>query len=238
METTSGTLLGGRVRYRQPRDGYRTGIEPVLLAASVPVRTGDVVIEGGTGAGAGLMCLSARVPGIVGFGIEIDPAMADLARANVVDNGMVGLTIRTGDVMAVELPLASHVMANPPWHDPQSSASPVERRRLAKQERAGIEAWVTALARGVGEGGSMTMIIPPALTRRADAACALAGFGGGLNVSLLPKAGRAPKLMLVQRWRGATLPVRERKIVLHDEGGRFTPPIEAVLRGGEALDLE
>ena len=37
-ELTDGTLLGGKVIYRQKSSGYRTGIEPVLLAAFVPAR--------------------------------------------------------------------------------------------------------------------------------------------------------------------------------------------------------
>lgn len=236
MEMTQGTLLGGRVRYAQPRDGYRTGIEPVLLAASVRAQAGDVVIEAGIGAGAGLMCLAARIPGVVPIGVEIDPAMAGLAQANGLANG-VGLTILTGDVTAIELPRASHVMANPPWHDPRSSASPVGRRRLAKQEAAGIEAWVAALARVVVDGGSSTMIIPVGMVGRVAVACATAGLGGGADVRLLPKAGRAAKLMLVQRWRGRDVSAREVEVVLHQEDGAFTPAIEAVLRGGKALDF-
>ena len=60
MDTTEGTLLGGRVRYAQPARGYRTGIEPVLLAAAVPAVPGQAVLEAGTGAGAALLCLAAR----------------------------------------------------------------------------------------------------------------------------------------------------------------------------------
>ncbi|RZM35083.1 MAG: methyltransferase domain-containing protein [Sphingomonas sp.] len=238
MEATQGTLLGGRVRYAQPRDGYRTGIEPVLLAASVPALAGELVIEAGTGAGAGLMCLAARVPGVRGIGVEIDPAMAELARANVADNGLAGLTILTGDVTAVALPPASHVMANPPWHDPRSTASPLARRRLAKQESAGIEAWVAALARALTAGRSLTMIVPPALAIRATAVCAAAGLGGGVDMSLAPKAGRLPKLTVVQRWAGTSGTAQERQIVLHDEGGAYLPAIDGVLRGGDRLGLD
>ena len=64
LEITEGTLLGGRVRYAQLGAGFRSGIEPVLLAATIPARCGQVVIEGGSGVGAGLLCLHARVPGI------------------------------------------------------------------------------------------------------------------------------------------------------------------------------
>ena len=202
MEITEGTLLGGRVRYAQPRDGYRTGIEPVLLAASVPARAGERVIEAGAGAGAGLMCLAARVPGVEGIGIEVDPAMAELARANIAANGLAGLSVVTGDVTQVVLPEADHVMANPPWHDRRSTASPVGRRRLAKQESGeGIEAWIVALGRAVREGGSLTMIVPPALEARWAAGCALVGLRWTVRHALVPKVGRAAKLMLVQAVR-------------------------------------
>ena len=52
---TEGTLLGGAIRYGQPKTGYRTGIEPIFLAAAVPAHAGNQVLEAGTGAGAGLL---------------------------------------------------------------------------------------------------------------------------------------------------------------------------------------
>ncbi len=241
METTEGTLLGGRVRYRQPREGYRTGIEPVLLAASVPARAGERVIEAGLGAGAGLMCLAARVPGIEAVGIEIDPAMAELARANIEANGFAGLSVVIGDVTQVELPAADHVMANPPWHDPGSTGSPVGRRRLAKQEGArGVESWVAALGGALRPGGTLTMIMPPGLLARATAACEGALLSGMVRYALLPKAGRPAKLVLLRAVLTlpppGPIPVGEAaERVLHEADGAYTPAIEAVLRHGAAL---
>lgn len=238
METTAGTLLNGRIHYRQPRDGYRTGIEPVLLAASVPAQAGQVVIEAGTGAGAGLLCLAARVPGVIGIGIEVDAAMAKLARENFQANDMdARLSVTTADVLEAALPLADHAMANPPWHDPGSSASPVRRRRLAKQEGEGVEAWVAAMARAVRGGGSLTMVLPPGLANRALAACADAGLGAAVRHELPPKAGRPAKLVLVQATRGGVAALREQATVLHEASGRFTRAVEAVLREGEAFPL-
>ncbi|HET9018931.1 MAG TPA: SAM-dependent methyltransferase, partial [Acetobacteraceae bacterium] len=94
----SGTLLGGRVHHTQLAEGHRTGIEPVLLAASIPAMHGARVLEGGTGSGAGLLCLAARVQGIAGVGIERDPALAALARANIAANGFAGLAVLEGDL--------------------------------------------------------------------------------------------------------------------------------------------
>ncbi len=115
MQTTAGTLLGGRVRYAQPARGFRSGIEPVLLAASVPARPGEIVLEGGSGAGAALLCLAMRVPGLRGVGIERDPALAALAQANAGANAVPGVEVVAGDVLA--LPVRGpfdHAFANPP----------------------------------------------------------------------------------------------------------------------------
>ncbi|MBL4768768.1 MAG: methyltransferase, partial [Rhodobacteraceae bacterium] len=45
----------------QPRKGYRAGIDPMLLAASVPAHAGQSVLELGCGAGAAILCLATRV---------------------------------------------------------------------------------------------------------------------------------------------------------------------------------
>ena len=232
METTQGTLLGGRVEYVQSREGYRTGIEPVLLAASVPAQAGQVVLEAGTGAGAGLLCLAARVEGVGGIGVELDPEMAALAQHNFVTNGFVGLSVMTGDVTRMALPAVDHAMANPPWHDPAGTVSPIARRRLAKHEDAGVEAWVAALGRVVR--GSVTLIVPPGLVARVAAAGEVAGFGAASRLMLVPKPGRAPKMVIVQVWRGRV--GQDRSIILHEMDGAYTPAIDAALRGGAALE--
>ena len=90
--TAPGSLLGGRVRHEQLPDGHRTGIEPVLLAASIPARAGQRVLEAGSGAGAALLCLAWRVPRISGLGVEREAALAALARENAEVNGFAGLS--------------------------------------------------------------------------------------------------------------------------------------------------
>ena len=64
------SLLGGRVPYVQPTHGHRSGIEPVLLAASIPARAGHMVLEGGAGAGAATVIEVAIVDhtGTIGTG--------------------------------------------------------------------------------------------------------------------------------------------------------------------------
>lgn len=240
MDTTDGTLLGGRVRYRQAAQGHRTGIEPVVLAAAVPACPGDRVLEAGTGAGAGLLCLSVRVPGLQGMGIELDPDTAALARCNLQENGLPDWPVLGMDVLELEMPDAfTHAFANPPWHDPAGTPSPDGRRLLAKRDAgAGLEGWAAALAAAVRPGGTVTLILPGAAAARGLRGLHGAGCGGLALAPLWPKPGRDARLAIVQGRRGSRAPDRVAPgLVLHRENGGYTMEAEAVLRGGAALAI-
>lgn len=244
---SDGTLLGGRIAYRQFRVGYRTGIEPVLLAASVPAAPGEQVLEAGCGAGAGLLCLSSR-GAFAGTGIEQDAATAALARHNLDRNGLADWPILALPLQAAAAQLAGtpphgrfdHAMANPPWHRAGTSMSASLRRDLAKRAPAGtLEIWTRSLARLLREGGTLTLILPAALHAEAAAAMTGCGIGGIRLLPFWPTEGRPARIALIQgiagsRGDGSILP----GLVLHRPGGGFTDAAEAVLRDGAALPME
>ncbi len=240
METTAGTLLGGRVAYEQPRLGYRTGIEPVLLAASVPAQAGERVLEGGTGAGAGLLCLAARVPGIIGLGVERDAALAALARQNAAANGFTDITIAESDLLDFPTgPPIDHAMANPPWHQVDSTAASNERRDAAKRGRPGlIAAWSQALGRRLRHHGTLTLIIPARATAESLGALGAAGCGSLALLPLWPMAGREARIVLVRGVRGGRGGTRVLAgLTLHAGPLGYTSVAEAVLREGATLPL-
>ena len=240
MLTTDGWLLDGRIRYAQPLDGYRTGIEPVLLAASIPARAGERVLEAGTGAGAGLLCLAARVPGVLGLGIEMDPAMAGLARQNVAANGIDGISIAAADIGAWRGDgTFDHAFSNPPWHDPADTLPPGARRRLATHEgEVPLEGWIAALRAVLRPAGSLTVLAPASQAARIMAALRAERFGRLVLFPLWPKPGRDAKLALMrghaaQRGPGRIAP----GLVLHDADGRFSGAAQSLFRDGAALTL-
>lgn len=243
-DLTRGHLLGGRIHYAQPKDGYRTGIEPVLLAAAVPARPGERVLEAGTGSGAGLLCLAARVPGISGLGIEIEPRMAAIAARNVAANGFPGLSLRTADILdATANPAAldglfNHAMANPPWHPAEGTPSPLPLRARAKVAETGmIAAWTRALGQTLRYHGSLTLILPARQVPEALSALPAAGCGSPRLFPLWPRAGQPARMLILQAIRGGRAEFRmEAGFVLH-EGTAYTPAAEAVLRDGAALAL-
>jgi len=237
LELTNGTLLGGRVRYAQPARGFRNGIEPVLLAASVKARPGQRVVEAGTGAGAALLCLTARIGGLGCTGIERDAGLSDLARANAVANDA-PVEIVTADVTAglPAGPRYDHAIANPPWHRDNATASPDPMRDHAKRGRPGlVAAWALALASLLRPGGTLTMILPATCIGQAFAAFTEGDCGGRVLAPLWPKPGRAAKIVLihgVRQGRGTDRIMPG--LVLHQPCGTFTDATEAILRGGAA----
>jgi tRNA1Val (adenine37-N6)-methyltransferase len=232
------TLLDGRVRHDQLTTGHRTGIEPVLLAAAVAARSGERVLEGGTGSGAGLLCLAARVGGINGVGIERDPVLAALARANIAANGFVGLTIEKAD-LATARPGGrfDHAFANPPWHAADGTRSPDARQEAARRGAAGLLAlWAARLAAPLRHRGTLTFALAAASLPDALAALSAAGCGGAAVLPLWPRAGCAARLMLLRGIKGGRGPCTLLPgLVLHREGGGYTAEAEAILRHAEPL---
>ena len=235
---TQGTLLGGRVHYAQAEEGFRSGIEPVLLAASVPARPRNLVLEAGCGAGAGLLCLASRT-GAGGIGADVDPALVDIARLNATANGFTTLRFVTIDITAYRTEERfDHGFANPPYHPAELPRSPDEKRDRAKRSTPDLlERWTAALARLVRDNGTVTLSLPASRLPEALGAYSAHRLGSLVVYPLWPREGRAAKLVLLQgRVGGHAAPVLAAGLVLHGGEG-FSREAETVLRDGCALRL-
>lgn len=246
-ETTTDAFLGGKLSVCQPRAGYRAGVDPVLLAASVPARPGEHVLELGLGSGVALMCLMARVPGLQAYGVERDTATADLARRNFEANGM-DASIFHADLAQLPGDLRSrsfdHVIANPPFFDRRRGSPAADAgREGGRGDGLALETWVDTAIRRLAPGGRVSMIQRaerlPELLAHLDAR-----VGDVLVLPLAPRLAREAKLVIVQARKGAhgrfrLLP----PFVLHtgtnhlQDGDDYTPETSAILRQGAALDL-
>ena len=60
-EFTVDDFLGGRVKLKQPRKGYRVTSDSIFLAASLTVKSGEKILDMGAGTGGILSCLAARL---------------------------------------------------------------------------------------------------------------------------------------------------------------------------------
>lgn len=235
---TEGGLLGNRLIYKQLQEGHRSGFEPVLLAACVRARPGETVLEAGTGAGAALLCLGARVPGLHGVGVEREAALVGLANENFKINNLHDFSAIQGDATA--LPFASqsfdHVLANPPWFNMADTASPDSKRDAAHRATPELlEGWIAELGRVVRPKGSISLVLPAASFAEAAAQLRAAKCGGISLIPLWPRVKTAAKMVILTATKASRAPDRVHTgLILHDDQG-ITPEAQAILRDGGAL---
>lgn len=237
-KTTTDRFLDCRLLIEQPTEGFRAGLDAVMLAAAVPAKPGERVLELGSGVGTAALCLAATVMCSV-TGVEIDRASVLLARKNALANGLAerarfvhGNATTSPREIREEF---AHVFSNPPFHDSDGSASPNMDRRRAMQDWAGLGAWITAGLRRTRSGGTFTMII------RADRLAVVLGRVLDNQVTIFPlwpRKEKSPKRVIVrirkERGVGFTLLPG---LSLHSKSGKYTREAEAVLRGRSRLDL-
>lgn len=238
-------LLGGRVRLLQPVAGYRVAVDPVFLAAAVPARKGERVLDLGCGTGAAALCLARRVGGVDVTGLDIQADLVGLARRSA---GLNGLSARmafvVGDLLAPPLELAAggfdHVMANPPYLRPGTGKAPPNPARAAAtvEGAAGLADWARAALSLTRPGGSVTFIHRH--DRARELAQALENGAGAIAVHpLWPRQpGAGARRALVQAIKGAHGPERLADgLVVHDAGGGYTPAADDILRNARPLTI-
>jgi hypothetical protein len=85
-DPTPDFFFNGRLSVRQPRDGYRFSIDAVLLGHLAAPRPRDRIVDLGAGCGIVSLILACRYPDVRIRGIELQSALAALARENVSRN--------------------------------------------------------------------------------------------------------------------------------------------------------
>lgn len=246
-DVTQDAFLGGRLQILQPRHGYRAGVDPVLLAASIAARAGQSVLELGCGVGTAALCLGRRVPGLALTGVEVQADYADLARRNAAANDL-PVQVITADLRVLPADLRQrrfdHVIMNPPYFDRDTgTAASDPGRDTALGGDTPLAEWLDIGARRLAPKGYLTLI--QRIERLPEVLSALQGRLG--SVVVLPIAGRtarAPGLFILRaRQEGRApfclLPALETHIGTAHDGDKdsYTPLVGAILRNGADLPM-
>lgn len=247
VELTEDAFLGGQLRIRQFKSGHRAGHDAVLLAAATAARPGDRVADLGAGAGVAGLAVARRVTGIDLLLVEIDPALADLARANADANAIHGDVIvldveaDASAFAAAGLPPDSvdAVLMNPPFNDPaRHRASPDAARGTAHVATATTLArWIHAARRMLRSKGVLTLIWRA--DGIAEVLAALDHGFGSLQILAIHGDARGPaNRILVRATKGGRAPTQiHPALLLNDESGVPNKRVQEILAGNGNLPL-
>jgi len=246
-DLTQDQFLGGKLVVSQPRNGYRAGVDPVLLAAAVPAVAGQSLRDLGCGAGVASLCLGRRVPGLRLTGVEMQSDYADLARRNADANG-IAMTVVTADLRNLPADLKAqsfdHVIANPPYFDrARGTASPDAGRDAALAGETRLSDWISVATQRLAPKGCLSLI--QKAERLHDVLNALDHrLGSIVLLPLAPRSGRAAELVILQARKGGRGAFRLlAPLILHDgdrhekDGDSYTAGVRDVLRNGAALPV-
>lgn len=246
-DITEDAFLGGQLRLKQKRSGHRAGHDAILLAAATAAQAGDRVVDFGAGIGTAGLALARRVAGIRLGLVEINPELAEFARANAAANAIAAETIVldvTADAQAFSanglLPdSVDVVLMNPPFNDPaRHRGSPDQARHIAHLGTdETLDAWVHAARRILRSNGALTLIwradgIAEVLTALSR------GFG---SLSILPVHGEAARpaiRVLVRAVKGGRAPTRLLPgLMLNEESRVPKKEVMDILEGRAVLPL-
>lgn len=238
-------LLRARVAMCAAEGGYRAAIDPVLLAASVPVQKGERILDVGCGTGAAALCLATRISGVHVTGVDVQEPLIELARDIAAQNGLESQTqFEVMDLLRPDEAFRSisfdHVMANPPHHKKGSgNPSPDPLKAAANVEgEATLADWVSFCFSNVKEGGSVTFV--HRFDRLAELTSLMAAKEDAVSVfPLWPKIqGEGAKRVLVQARKGVAGKSKQADgLVLHTMEDEYTEQAHSILREAAALVL-
>lgn len=241
---THDAFLGGRLTITQPRDGFRAGLDSVLLGAAVGQGAGNL-LDLGAGVGtAGLVALAFH-PHLSATLVEANPVDAALAYENCAGNGLSARTtlVKTdltapGQSRAAAGLVADHyvsVIANPPFFETGSAPS-AARQKARHMSAAALDAWVKTAATHAAPGGEIIFI--HVAERLSALLASFEGRFGAITVlPLTPREGEAAHRVLIRGIKGSRAPLALlASRALHTASGRtFHPEFEAIFRGEDRL---
>ncbi len=246
-DTSYDAFLGGKVHALQPKRGFRSGIDAVLLAASLPAKSGETVLEIGCGVGVASLCLNARVAGLAITGIELQSDYAELAKQNAATN-KADFTIFCADLRALPTELRqkqfTHVMMNPPYFDrTQGHAATDIGRDVALAGDTPLADWLDIGIKRLAPKGTLTII--QHITRLPEVLAAVSARLGSIHLRpIAAHSSAAPGLFLLQAKHSGRGPFELMlPLVMHGNQAKqgdiesYTLQVKAILRDGASFSI-
>jgi tRNA1Val (adenine37-N6)-methyltransferase len=231
-------ILGGRLRIIQRKRGYRFSIDALLLAHFTVLREGDDLIDLGTGGGIIALILARRVHCGRILGIEIQDPLVEIAKQNVMLNGLAGkIEILQGDVRRPESlcePQSfSAAVFNPPYRKLRSGRMNSDpEKAVSRHEIAGTASdFLGAAVHVLRPEGRAYVIYPASRMVQLLAGMRESGIEPKRLRLVHSRAGGSALFVLAEGVKGGREGLKVlRPLCIHEERGGYTAEMEEIFR--------
>lgn len=224
------------LRILQKEQGFRFGMDAVLLSSFVRAESRDRCADFGTGTGILPLLLAGmgRAKSVDAF--EIQPDMADMARRSVRLNGLEHIIL----VHALPVERADEVLApgsidvivcNPPYgHHGTTLPNPAQTLSLARhQQKSGLTAWFKMAYHLLRGKGRMAVIYPAARMLEVMKDMEKAGLAPKRFQLIYPSAQKAANLVMIEALKDARPMLHpEPPLMIYEPDGTLTAPLRKI----------
>ena len=224
-------------RIAQSDCAQKVSTDACLLGAAADLAGAGRVLDLGTGTGLLALMAAQRAATAKIEAIEIDPAAAAQAAANVAASPW-GSRIRVWPLSlaayATTRPgLFSHIICNPPFFR-RSLASPDAARATARHEGEGSLTFgdIVSFAKAhLAPGGTLTVLLPPPEMQQFEQEAVAGGLPARARLVVRHRAGGRITRCISEFGADAPAKIRESDLVIQAADGQYSAAFRALLSG-------
>ncbi len=224
------------LRIIQSEEGFRFGMDAVLLSDFARVRPHELVIDMGTGTGILPILMSGQQTDAQFHAFEIQPQMAEMAQRSVLLNGLQErIHIHADDMLNAAKVLgyecAHLVTCNPPYGKQNSTLkNATQSVTIARHEaELTIESWVKSCASVLRNQGRLCMVFPAQRMLELLDAYRLYNIEPKRIRLVYAKIDRAPYLVMLEGMKNAKPSLLWMPpLVVYELDGRETAEIDRI----------
>ena len=257
LETTIDGFLDNSFFVVQPQKGnHRSGLDAVLLAATIAEKATGRLADLGSGCGVAGMAVAQRCSNIQADLFEINPRCVEYTRQSIelpqnthlkerlnVVQADVTLTGDERQTVGLEPNTYDHIISNPPYNDASHQVTPMEEKAQAHVLHADmLLKWVKTAAYIARHKAKLTLIMRP--ENLPELLTALEGRFGSIKIKPVQAVAIGPAfLMLVRAVKGGKAPLQMlAPIAIRDNPPKDSPHelaqnMEEISRGRACLEL-
>ena len=224
-------------RINQANCAQKVSTDACILGAATDLTPATRILDLGTGTGLLALMAAQRAPKAEIEAIEIDPAAAAQATANVAASPWAGRIrvhpLSLADYAATQPGLFSHIICNPPFFR-RSLAPPDAARATARHESEGSLTFgdISRFAAAhLGPGGTLAVLLPPPEMQQFEREAQANGLLLRTRLAVQHRPGGRITRCINEFGLGVPADVQERNLVIQDADGTYSAAFRALLGG-------